>query len=339
MTLNKKRSVPPESLLYTGEINSVTTIKHLQYNKNELIEHDKRESLNIDFVDWIIVEGLSDINVITSLCREYNVDNLVLEDILNVNQRNKIDVFDNYIFSVQKYNYVEDDVLKTDYISLLLFEDKLVTFSEQHNLFINNILLRLQSQDSLVRKYQHDYLFYVIYDIITDEVLNVYHYAAGQIDKLEENLLHLNREDEITLYKLRKELVYVRNYSNQLEENLFGNSSLIKRIKGKQTSKYFDDLKDHIVNLNEKSKTELELLKGIFDMYMNNNSHKMNQIMKTLTIFSAIFIPLSFITGIFGMNFINFPILQNENGLVLFMFISLIIPVSMLIYFKKNNWF
>lgn len=339
MKLNYKKSVPPESLLYTGENVSDTSIRHVQYNKEQVNEFNERVSLDIDFVDWIIVEGLSNVDYITTLCREYRVDNLVIEDILNVNQRNKIEVFKDYIFAVQKYSYVEDSVLKTDYISLLLFEDKLVTFSEQHNLFISNILLRLQSPVSLIRKYQHDYLFYVIYDIITDEVLNVFHYITNKVAKLEENLLHLDREDELTLYNLRKELVYIRNYSNQLEENLFGNRFLMEKIKGDQTNKYFDDLKDHIVNLNEKVKTELELLKGIFDIYMNNNAHKMNQIMKTLTIFSAIFIPLSFTTGIFGMNFTNFPILQSDYGMLIFAGISLFIPIVMFVYFKRNKWF
>jgi len=339
MKIINKKSIPPESFLYTGEVDLDTSIRHLQYNLNEFKEMDKKADLKADFVDWIIVEGLSNVNVVTSLCQEYSVDNLVIEDILNVNQRNKIEVFDKYIFAVQKYTYVEDSILKTDYISLLLFDDKLVTFSEKHNLFISNILLRVQSKESLIRKYKHDYLFYVIYDIITDEVLNVFHFVANQVNKLEENLLQLDRQDELTLYNLRKELVYVRNYSNQLKENLFVNKNLISRIKGTQTSKYYEDLEDHIVNLNEKAKTELELLKGIFDIYMNNNAHKMNQVMKTLTIFSAIFIPLSFLTGIFGMNFVNFPILQNDYGLMLFLSISLLIPSMMLIYFKYNKWF
>ena len=196
----------------------------------------------------------------------------------------------------------------------------------------------VQRRGRLLRKY-HNKEIGVIYDIITDEVLNVFHFVANQVNKLEENLLQLDRQDELTLYNLRKELVYVRNYSNQLKENLFVNKNLISRIKGTQTSKYYEDLEDHIVNLNEKAKTELELLKGIFDIYMNNNAHKMNQIMKTLTIFSAIFIPLSFLTGIFGMNFVNFPILQNDYGLMLFLSISLLIPSMMLIYFKYNKWF
>ena len=111
------------------------------------------------------------------------------------------------------------------------------------------------------------------------------------------------------------------------------------RIVEEKTGKYYEDLEDHVVNLNEKVKTELELLRGIFDIYMNNNSHKMNQVMKTLTIFSAIFIPLSFLTGVFGMNFTNFAILRSEYGLSIFLGISVTIPVSMLIYFKKNKWF
>lgn len=334
-----KRSVPPEYMLYTGEHNLDTTVRHLQYNVKEFSEFHEKVTLKDDSVDWIIVEGLSNVEAITKFCQEFNVDNLTIEDILNVNQRNKIEVYESYIFAVQKYTYVEGSALKTDYISILLFKDKLVTFSEKHNLFIDNIFTRINSPSSLIRKYKHDYLFYVIYDIITDETLNVFHYIAEQVTSLEESLLSLNRDDELTLYKLRKELVYIRNYSDQTRDNLFNNKLLMARIKDEKTNKYYEDLQDHIVNLNEKAKTELELLKGIFDMYMNNNAHKMNQIMKTLTIFSAIFIPLSFLTGIFGMNFTNFPILLNDNGLIIFLGISILIPISMLFYFKKNKWF
>lgn len=339
MRLINKKSVPPESLFYTGNVESKTTIKHLQYNMNEVLESEEKIALKEDYVDWIIVEGLSSIDKVTSICKEFSVDNLVIEDILNVNQRNKIEVYDSYIFAVQKYTYVEDSKLKTDYISLLLFKDKLITFSEQKNLFINTILKRVKIPNSLIRKFKHEYLFYVIYDIITDEVLHVFNYIADKVDKLEESLLDLDRNDELALYNLRKELVYIRNYSNQLEGNLFKNEDLLETVSNTKTSKYYEDLEDHIVNLNEKVKTEIELLNGIFDIYMNNNADKMNNIMKTLTIFSAIFIPLSFITGIFGMNFVNFPILSNDSGLLLFIGISIIIPIAMLLYFKKNKWF
>lgn len=339
MKFKSKKSVPPETLFYTGEHDSTTSIRHLQYNLKDYKEFDKKVAIDPEVVDWIIVEGLSNTVTVTSLCQEYNVDNLVIEDILNVNQRNKVEVFDNYIFAVQKYYYVEDDTLKIDYVSLLLFDDKLITFSEKHNLFITNILSRLKLPNSLIRKNKHDYLFYVLYDIITDEVLNVYYYVSEEVDKLEESLLDLDREDELTLYNFRKNLVDIRNYSSQLYDNLFRNQEVMKLLKSKETSKYYEDLEDHLVNLTEKAKTELELLKGIFDIYMNNNAHKMNQVMKTLTIFSAIFIPLSFLTGIFGMNFVNFPLLENDNGMLLFIIISLLIPTSMLIYFKKNDWF
>lgn len=339
MKFLSKKSIPPESILYTGKEDFETTIRHLQYNQINFHVYNEKVDFKDDAVDWIIVEGLKDVAKITSLCQELNVDNLTIEDILNVNQRNKIEAFDKYIFAVQKYTYQEDLKLKTDYVSMLLFNDKLVTFSEKHNLFITNIFERIKNPISLVRKHRHNYLFYVIYDIITDEMFNVFNYISEEVSKLEESLLALQRNDELLLYNLRKELVRIRSYSDQIKENLFSSDNLLNRIKEENTSKYFKDLEDHIVNLNEKSKYELELLRGIFDMYMNNNSHKMNQIMKTLTIFSAIFIPLSFLSGVFGMNFTNFPILRYEYGLVIFTIFSIMIPLSMLLYFKKSKWF
>ena len=335
----KVKKLPPESFIFTGEHANPTVIKHIQYNKQESIAFDSLKELKEDYVDWIIVEGLKDVDKVKDLCFGYNVDPLIVEDILNVNQRNKIELHKEYVFGVQRYSYFHQDAIMFDYISYLLFDDKLITFSEHNNLFITDILKRLEDKKSILRMQKHNYLFYVLYDMVVDEQLEVYNSIAMKIDVFERNLLSLKRQDEIELYKLRKEMIFVRSTCSQILDNLFRNSSIVSKVQDTKSKKYYIDLEDHLINLVDKAKYELDVITNIFDIYLNNMSHRMNNIMTTLTIFSAIFIPLSFLAGVFGMNFIEFDILKNENGLLYFIFLCLGVSGIMITYFRLKKWF
>ena len=339
MNRNRKSKLPPETLLYTGNSNLPTTITHIQYNKKDLFTHNEKIDLRDDMIDWFIIEGLQDVNRVNSLCKEFGVDSLVIEDILNVHQRNKTELYENYIFSVQEYSYLVEDKIEYDYISILLFNDKLVTFSEKNNYFISHILERLQNTNSIIRNQGHSYLFYVINDMIVDEKYSVFFHVEDKIDELETNVMSLDRKDEFILYHLRKELLFLRNSSSQLYDNIFSIPEVSKRIQDVNSKKYYADLKDHLLDLREKTKFELDVLNHLYEMHLNNLSRKMNSIMTTLTIFSAIFIPLSFIAGVFGMNFANFEILTDPNGMVYFILICVLIPSIMLIYFKIKKYF
>lgn len=339
MSSHSKKKLPPETLLYTGDINKPTQITHVQYNDTQLNKYEEIKPLKENLVDWIVVEGLQDIKRISDLLTEYQVDPLIVEDIFNVNQRNKIEIYDDYAFAVQRYNYLSEGEIRYDYISILMFKDKLVTFSEQNNLFVNDVYKRLEVKNSIIRHQKINYLFYVLIDMIVDEKYDVFFQLEKDINLLETNLLDLNRKDELKLYKIRKELLFLRNSSTQLLDSIFLTKEVIKVLGDSNSKKYYLDLKDHLMNLENKTKFEIDVVNNVYEMHLNNLSHRMNNIMTTLTIFSAIFIPLSFIAGVFGMNFINFPILQNPNGLLFFVLICVIIPVIMLIYFKLKKWF
>lgn len=339
MEFNKKKKMPPESLLYTGELKQTTKIKHFQYNEDQLQKHVSHQELDSTMVDWFVVEGLQDVNTIDTFCSRYHVDPLVVEDILNVHQRNKIEQYNDYIFSVQRFNYVADGIIKYDYISMLLFNDKLITFSEQNNKFVTDILTRLESKESIIRHQKHKYLFYVICDMVVDEKYAVFYDLESKINDLENNLLDLDSRDEVQLYNIRKELLFIRNSASQLYDNLFTNKEITKVLQDPSSKKYYADLKDHILNLKEKTIFEIDVINNLYEMHINNLSRRMNSIMTTLTIFSAIFIPLSFVAGVFGMNFINFPILKNQYGMLFFLGICLIVPAIMVIFFKKKKWF
>lgn len=339
MVFTGKRKLPPESLLYTGNVKHPTKIRHFQYSEKDIQHYDHIKPLKDDKVDFFIVEGLQDVSIINDVCLGFGVDTLVIEDILNVHQRNKVEVFEEYIFLVQEYCYLSNGVVVYDYISVLMFEDKLLTFSEKNNQILNDIVLRLNDENSIIRHQKHRYLFYVITDMIVDEKYSAFYYLESKINDLENKLLELDSGDEVQLYNIRKELLFLRNSSTQFLENAFGNLEIINRLQDNDNKKYYADLKDHLVSLESKTKFEIDIINNLYDMHLNNLSRRMNSIMTTLTIFSAIFIPLSLFASIFGMNFTNFKILNNQYGLLYFIIICIITPLAMLLFFKKKKWF
>lgn len=336
--MRKFRSIPG-TLEYTGMIDKETTIRHIQYNKEEHLSHAELHDLKTDMVDWISVEGLSNVDQITSVCQSFDIDPLVIEDILHVNQRTKVERFDRYWFFVVKYSYLEDETISHDYISMLLFPDVLITFSESNNRFIDHVVERINHPKSIIRNMKHDYLFYVIYDVIVDETLQVSTAIQDEIEALETQLLHLDQADQIRLYELRKQLVFLRSMASQLLSNVPIESFKDTTFFSPSVQKYYLDVYDHLQVLKNHVMISIEQVSHMLDVYLNQVSNRMNQIMTTLTIFSAIFIPLSFVAGVFGMNFTNFPILSEPYGMTVFIAICVLIPVAMLLYFKQRKWF
>jgi len=334
-----KRKAMPGTYVYTGIHNKATSIKHIQYSPKAFSVYPTEQILNDDMVDWIVVEGLTNVDLIRELCTKYNVDPLVIEDVLHVNQRTKIEIHDNYIFSVVKYSYMNKNKIEHDYISILLFRNTIITFSESVNLFIEDVITRIESKSSSIRQKQHDYLFYVLFDMIVDETMEVYNFIDQELDEIETNIMFLESSDQMRLYSIRKELVFLKSLSMQILFNTPKDLFKTEKFFHTETGKYYDDVIDHVMNVNNKVLSQLDNISHILDVYMNNMSNKMNQIMTTLTIFSAIFIPLSFIAGVFGMNFVNFPILQHNYGMVFFIMICILLPIAMLSYFKVKKWF
>lgn len=332
-----KQLLPPETLVYTGKSKEKTTVYHLQYDSQGIRETrtpDVHQKLN----DWIMFSGLEDVDFIKKICDRYNVDPLVTEDILNVHQRNKLEVYDHYLFSVKKFSYVSNNTIQHEYISMLLFEDKLITFQERKTPFFDPIIDRIKGKQGIITQMNHDYLYYVILDSIVDENIATRKYLSEKIMILEDDIIKLETTNQQVLYNIRKELMFLKNSNKQM---LFSfTQEEYKKIPfiSKDIYKYYEDLKDHIVRLDENIDIERELLSNLLDVHMNNISNKMNRIMTILTIFSAIFIPLSFLSGVFGMNFVHFPILESKYGLYVFIGICLSISISMLLFFKHKKW-
>lgn len=338
MNLITKKNKPPGTAIYTGIHQIETVITHVVYNQNELKKTEDMALLP-DFNNWYIIKGLSDTVRIKAFCEDFEVDPLVMEDIFNVNQRNKIEYFQGYIFAVFNYSYLKKDKIEHDYLSLLVFKDKVLTFHEHNTNLFEEVHIRLENNNGLIRKSKMDYLFYALLDTILDNDIIVQHELANQTIKLEEDIIRLESTDQTILYHLRKELLVLRKTISPIFDSFVGQEYKKSSLISVDIYKYFDDITDHLRRINDDINSQRELLRNLLDVYMNNVSNKMNSVMKTLTIFSAIFIPLSFIAGVFGMNFTNFGILASPVGIYLFIGLCLIIAVVMIVYFKLRKWF
>jgi magnesium transporter len=330
-----KKSVPPGTNVYTGNQLEETSIKILNYHKSKVVN---KVSLGKESVVWYQIDGLKDQNTITEILNHHNIDALIVEDVFNVNQRTKITVENDLIYVV--INTVEfiNNVSKNEYYQFILKDNVVFTFSETTQQSFASIEERINSSTGIIREKKADYLIYVILDTIIDNMIETEALISTNLSELESLALTDDLESIKDIHFHRKNINILRNTITALMEPKSFRSLLDNSMILNENHKYFDDVLDHIYRLNTMINDEREIIRNIFDIYSSNISNKMNAIMKTLTIFSAIFIPLSFIAGVFGMNFIDMDILKIENGFTLFLLLCVVIIFGMFVYFKKRKW-
>ena len=335
--MNIYNYIKPKSNVYTGKHNKIETkIIHTIYDAKTL-ELDELFGVDDQKKHYIQVVGLSDIEKISSIKDVYQIDPLILEDIFNVNQRNKIEMKDAYLFCVFNLMYIENEQLKEDYMSLLMTKNTIITFHETEPTFLNPLKTLFEEYKEL-RERSIDFLFFQILDIITDHHLDVYDHLDDQTIKFEEQILETKSIEQDAFYLIRKQMLKLKNNVSPVLEQL--DKSIINTNHFRlENQGYFDDLRDHLKRLDVRLTNSRELMHHLLDLHMNNQSTKMNKIMTTLTIFSAIFIPLSFMTGFFGMNFKHFDILEYPFAVGLFALICVMIVIGMILFFRRKHWF
>ena len=335
--MNIYNYIKPKSNVYTGKHNKIETkIIHTIYDAKTL-EVDGLFGIDDQKKHYIQVVGLSDIEKISSIKDVYQIDPLILEDIFNVNQRNKIEMKDAYLFCVFNLMYIENEQLKEDYMSLLMTKNTIITFHETEPTFLNPLKTLFEEYKEL-RERSIDFLFFQILDIITDHHLDVYDHLDDQTINFEEQILETKSIEQDAFYLIRKQMLKLKNNVSPVLEQL--DKSIINTNHFRvENQGYFDDLRDHLKRLDVRLTNSRELMHHLLDLHMNNQSTKMNKIMTTLTIFSAIFIPLSFMTGFFGMNFKHFDILEYPFAVGLFALICIMIVIGMILFFRRKHWF
>ncbi|AUD63344.1 hypothetical protein BK010_06980 [Tenericutes bacterium MO-XQ] len=327
----------PKSMVYTGEhVEQQTKINRFVYHKSRF---DKYEDLKLeDDQQYIQVVGLSDIKIMEEIKEMFSIDAFIMEDILNVHQRNKIEYGDDYIFASFSFFHKDEKEIRKRYMSIYVSEKVVFTFHEKEPNFLAPLEILIKEYQEL-KANRSDFMFYQILDLITDEHLDILDNLDNQMNAVEEQIIEAKQIDEEDFYLLRKRVIQLKNMTSPLYEQLV---ELLKKqhvIMSKQVKSFYHDLIDHMSRLDQKLNHLKDMMRTLLDLNMNNQSTRMNKIMSTLTIFSAIFIPLSFLTGFFGMNFVHFGVLEYQHAVIIFISVCVLVAGAMVYIFKKHKWF
>lgn len=344
-----KAGLAPGAIIHVGDVHQVDTkISVINYNIDG-IEEPKVDSLeqlldykNSDQVTWVIVEGLSNPELVGKIGELFDIHPLVIEDILTTHQRPKFEEYDHYMYIVLKSltSHGEQFTVKDEQISILLLDNFVFTFKEKSDELFLPVLQRIKTSKGHFRSMGADYLTYAILDVIVDNLFIL-------IDSLDERTLTLEDSlmtDEptrltlILIQKLKRELIHIRRFVSPLRELMAGMLRSDSELIHEKTHIYLRDVSDHAIRITESIESYQNILAGLLDIYISSISNKMNEVMKVLTVFASIFIPLTFIAGIYGMNFTDMPELHWKWGYPAIWGVFITITVALLIYFKKKKW-
>ena len=338
----------PGTLIYTGQKSHKNLkIESFDYDKDHITEteltniEDAKSYKDTDSVTWINIDGLSSINEIENIGLQYDLHPLVLEDIVNTTQRPKIDEYDDYLFLVLKMLYYDkDENIIIEQVSFILGKNYVLSFQESEGDVFGTIRERLRIGNGRIRGLKSDYLLYALIDAVVDNYFSITETLGNKIEDLETDLFEGNSRENINIevQQLKREILKVRRAIFPLRE-------IINRVeKGEhplihqQTITYYRDIYDHLIQVSENIDIYREMIWSLMDMYMTTISNRMNEVMKVLTIMSSIFIPLTFLAGIYGMNFEFIPELKFRYGYFVLLAIMILIFIALLFYFKRKKW-
>ena len=338
----------PGTLVHVGEKKvEKVRIRIIDYDEEKLEEREL-ESVDECFpyadkptVTWINIDGLHEVEVIEKIGKNFGLHPLVLEDIVHTGQRPKMEEYEGYIFLITKmlsYDEVEDK-LRTEQFSLILGSNYIITFQEEVGDVFEMVRERLRKGKGRIRKHPPDYLAYALIDAVVDHYFLVLEKIGEKVESLEEELVTNPVPETLqTIHRLKRELIFLRKSVWPMRELIGGLERGESSLVGEKTTVFLRDVYDHTIQVIDTVETLRDMVSGMLDVYLSSLSNKMNEVMKVLTIIATIFIPLTFIAGIYGMNFEFMPELKWHWGYPIVWLIIIAIAVIMLFYFRKKRW-
>lgn len=343
----KRIGLPPGTLTYMGAKGDVPfSIEIISYTK-DTCEYKKMSSadevvayIDSHLVTWADVNGLNNINAIEKLGAHYNWDPLIQEDIVDTNQRSKIAEYETYLFVVLKMLYYDGDRLCIEHMSITLGDKYVITFQESEADVFDPLRVRIKEAKGRVRTEQGGYLFFALMDAIIDHYFLIAEVLGNKIEALEDNLLNNNTDETMTreILTIKKEVLTIRRAVFPLREVLNRLEKTESALIPPHLKGYYRDLYDHSIQIIETVELYREMIHGLAEMHMSTMSNKMNRIMKVLTIIATIFIPLTFIVGVYGMNFDYMPELHYKYGYYGLWGGMFLLFLGMIWYFKRKKW-
>ncbi len=351
--MKKKRTItglPPGSIVFTGDKKvEKTQLHYLNYNSKhaEEQEYDNHETIifkkpNNHVVDWYDIRGMHDTNLIAHIGNSFNIHPLVLEAVADVNQRPKFEEYNNGNFVALRALHFNKTTRKliSEQVTLYFRKGLVLTFQEHETDLFADVRERITTGRKKIRTSGADYLAYALLDVLVDNYFVVLDAIEETIETLEDNLTIGLQETEVKtqIHELKKELVQVRKSVAPLREAISRFSKSESNLIETETHAFIRNLYDHTIQIMDMVESYRDMLNGLHDLFITEVSFKMNKVMQLLTIVSTIFIPLTFLAGIYGMNFTNMPELHWRYGYFILLGIMAILVVILIMLFKRKKW-
>ncbi len=345
----KKIGLPPGTLVHVGE-KKCKEIKITLFDYDE-VHCEEKEIKNVDecypfkdkpTITWIDVEGLHQIDILEKLGNFFGVHPLAQEDILNTEQRPKSEDFINNIYIVFKmlsYDNLKHEIV-SEQVSLILGSNFLISFQEgiEGDIF-DSIRGRIRGNKGRIRKSGSDYLAYRLLDAVVDNYFIILEKLGNKIELLEEELINdVKPKTLVEIHGLKKEMIFLRKSVWPLREVVNNLEKEDSPLIQESTKIFLRDVYDHTIQVMDTIEAYRDMIAGMLEIYLTNITNRTNTVMKVLTIFATIFMPPTFLVGIYGMNFKYMPELDWKWGYPTVMLLILLIALSMLLYFKKKKW-
>ena len=338
----------PGTVKYVGRKREAPVkIQVMEYHDDEFSEKEIKNISEIlplknsPMVTWVNVTGVYDTSVIESIGEAFGIHSLVMEDIANTTQRPKLEEYDGYLFAIVKMTYLDKnsgDII-IEQISLIIGPNYVLSFQEKEEDVLTGLRQRIRTGKGRIRKMGSDYLLYAIIDSITDFYFTVLEQLGDRIELLEETLMKQADQSLLNdIYRLKQDLIFLRKSIWPMREVISALQHAENKLITKPVGIFLRDAYDHTIQVIETVETFRDMASGMQDLYLSTISNKMNEVMKVLTIFAAIFIPLTFLAGVYGMNFHNIPELSWTWGYPAWWGLVVCVGVGMLIYFKRQKW-
>ena len=344
----KKVGLPPGTLVYVGEKKveppKITVIDYDETTLNEKDADDIEGCLpfkDSPTVTWINIDGIHQVELIEKLGECFVLHPLLLEDVVHTGQRPKMDEFEDHLFIVLKMLYFDEggDGIRSEQLSLIVGSNFVISFQEREGDVFSPVRERIRRGKGRIRKKGPDYLAYSLIDGVVDHYFTILEKLGEDIESLQEELVTQPIPETLqTIQWLKKEMIFLRKSVWPLREVVSGlardESGLIKE----DTHLYLRDVHDHTIQVVDTIETYRDMLSVLLDVYLSSVNNRMNEVMKVLTIIATIFIPLSFLAGVYGMNFKYMPELDYRYAYPLFWLVVIGAFIIMIVLFKKRKW-
>ena len=345
---SRKAGLPPGSVVFVGEKKvEEIRITIIDYDENQ---YEEREVKNIEdcfpfkgtpSVSWINIDGVHQVEVIEKLGSHFVLHPLLQEDVVNTHQRPKFDEFDDHLFIVLRMFFFneEENELEGEQISLIVGSNFVISFQEKQGDVFEQVRERLRNGKGRIRKKGSDYLAYALIDAIVDSYYNILEQLGENIESLQEELVADPQQEDLQIIQhLKRDMLFFRKSVWPLREVIGGLAKSESTLIKGDVLVYVRDVYDHVIQAIDTIETFRDMLSAMQEIYLSSVGNRMNQVMKVLTIIATIFIPMTFLAGIYGMNFKYMPELEWRYAYLVFWLVVVTVFIIMIALFKKKKW-